>query len=196
MKSTPRRAKQAACKGTEQRMGAAHHHPPPQAEPGGGPGGPHPSEDSGDLSHVSSVLKPLVSPCRGGQLGASLRRKGWPLPPYLSSPSTTQGWGPRAYQDFGGRAQGLLVLGHDADVKDGREDEDEAGGRGGTCGRRRWSGQGEPCSPGQVLPCPGEQPGVTGTGLRAAGGGHVGGPGASAAAHRSCQRCQGWRGQK
>lgn len=49
-----------------------------------------------------------------------------------------------AYQYFGGRAHRLLVLGHDADVEDGREDEDEAGSRGGTWSRQGQSGQGPP----------------------------------------------------
>lgn len=35
----------------------------------------------------------------------------------------------KTYQDLGGGLHGLLVLGHDADVEDSREDEDQAGGR-------------------------------------------------------------------
>lgn len=36
-------------------------------------------------------------------------------------------------QDFGGRSCRFLLCGHDAKVEDGREDEDEAWGRCGTC---------------------------------------------------------------
>lgn len=49
-----------------------------------------------------------------------------------------------AYQYFGGGAQRLLVLGHDADVEDGREDEDEEGSGGGTWSKQGQSGQGPP----------------------------------------------------
>lgn len=37
------------------------------------------------------------------------------------------------HQDFGGRLCRFLLGGHDAEIEDGREDEDEAWGRRGTC---------------------------------------------------------------
>lgn len=94
MKTTPRRAKQAACgdkEGTQGRPGQRGSQP---------------------------LSEPRVCP----------------------SPCTPA----HAYQYFGGGAQRLLVLGHDADVEDGREDEDEAGSRGGTWSRQGQSGQGPP----------------------------------------------------
>lgn len=38
-----------------------------------------------------------------------------------------------SHQDFGGGSRRLLLRGHDSEVEDGREDEDEAWGRCGTC---------------------------------------------------------------
>lgn len=50
-----------------------------------------------------------------------------------------------AYQDFRGGSCRLLLRGHDSEVEDGREDEDEARSRCGTCKEQNLATAGDAC---------------------------------------------------